>query len=140
MAETVGLWYLSGLLTLYEGGLSVFARRFKVTRAFNIGARPVITGSILSNVACASDNSEDKGVFLRRVVFNWEACQSTWRPVATGLRFGAMGILSCGGYLTVEEETYGLCSASLLWGSNLMVEPFPAIFEVKGSDPVGVLK
>lgn len=83
---------------------------------------------------------EDKGVFLRRVVFDWESCHFTWRPVATGLRFGETGILSCGGYLTVEEETYGLCSASLLWGSNLMVEPFPAILEVKGFDSVGVLK
>jgi hypothetical protein len=38
--EAVGLWYLSGegLGALYEGTLSVFPLRLKVTRAFNKGA------------------------------------------------------------------------------------------------------
>ena len=111
-----------------------------MTRAFSLGAWPDTAGGTLSSLACASDNNEDNGVFLRRAVFDWESCHLTWPLVATGLRFGDMAILSCGGYLKVEEGTYGLYSASLLWGSNLIVEPFPGIFEVNGSSSVGVLK
>ena len=77
--ETVGRWYLpgAGLGALYEGTLSVFALRLKVTRAFSIGAGPVTTGASFSRVARASDNKEDNWVFLRRAILGGESCHFT---------------------------------------------------------------
>jgi hypothetical protein len=141
VAETEGLWYLSaaGFGALYDGTLLVFALRFSVTRAFSLGAWPVTAGALLTSLACASDSNEDNGVFLRRAVVDWESCHLTWRPVAMGFLLRETGILFCGEYLKVGG-TYGLYSASLLWGSNLIVDPFPRMFEVNGSSSVGALK
>ena len=118
--------------------------RLKITRAFRVEAAPVI--DCCEPTTCFASDSKDSNRWsfsASRTLVKLGAvfqCIALFGGIETALRLTGEGLLKFAG--GGKEGTYGLYSVSLLWGSNLIVDPFPPMFEdVDGpSSSVGVLK